>query len=110
MTAMDIVDDAYKLTNSFPKSETFGLSSQARNAAVSMATNIAEGSGRQTEKDFSNFIDIAISSGNELITEMLIAQRQKYISQKESDDIVSKISEWQNMTFAFQVNNLKKKS
>lgn len=107
--AMDIVDETYKLTNSFPKKETFGLTSQARNAAISMAANIAEGSGRQTEKDFSNFIDIAISSGNELITEMLIAQRQKYISQKESEDIISKISEWQNMTYAFQVNNLKKK-
>ena len=53
--AIDFVDKIYECTNSFPKSETFGLSNQLRRAAISIASNIAEGAGRFNKKDFIRF-------------------------------------------------------
>ena len=105
--AMEIVDEVYKLSKKFPKEEMFALTTQTRKAAVAMPSNISEGAGRNTNKDFSNFIDIALGSSNELITELLVAQNQNYVTVKETEAIVSKIIEWQNMTFTFQQNNLK---
>ena len=105
--AMEIVDDVYLITRKYPKEETFGLIAQSRRAAVSMASNISEGAGRKTKKDFSNYINISLSSGNELITQLIVAERQKYISKEESDKIILKIVEWQNMSILFQRNNLK---
>lgn len=104
---MDIVDEVYKLTSKFPKEEMFCLQSQSRKAAISMPSNISEGAGRRTNRDFSNFIDIALGSSNELVTQLIIAQRRNYISTSDCETIGSKIYEWQNMTVSFQNNNLK---
>ena len=105
--AMDIVDEVYLLTAKFPKEEVFGLRSQSRKAAVAIPSNISEGAGRKTKRDFSNFIDIALGSSNELITQLMIATRRNYISNPECEIVLSKIQEWQNMTVSFQNNNLK---
>ena len=104
---MEIVNDVYELTRKYPREEIFGLVLQSRRASVAMASNIAEGAGRRTKRDFSNFVDIALASSNELITQLLIAEKQKYITDTESDLLISKIGEWQNMSFAFQMKNLK---
>lgn len=104
---MEIVDEVYILTRKYPKEEIFGLTMQSRKAVVAMPSNISEGAGRQTKKDFSNFIDISLASSNELITQLLVARRQKYVSEAEVESLLLKIAEWQNMTFTFQQNNLK---
>lgn len=106
-TAMDIVDEVYTLTSKFPKEEVFCLQSQSRRAAIAMPSNVAEGAGRRTKKDFSNFIDIALGSSNELVTQLIIAERRKYILNEECESLASKIQQWQNMTVSFQNNNLK---
>ncbi len=68
----------YKLTGEFPKHEAYGLTSQMRRAAVSIASNIAEGSARGTRKDFKQFVLIAKGSLCELQTQLVIAKRLGY--------------------------------
>ena len=70
----------YQLTKSFPQEEKFGLISQIRRAAVSIPANVAEGAGRQSEKEFAYFLSNAQGSASELSTELLIAHRLGYLS------------------------------
>ena len=74
-----------KTTEKFPTEHRFGLSSQINSSGVSIPSNIAEGSGRRTEKDFSKFLDIAIGSSLELETQLIIA-KQAGILEKETHD------------------------
>lgn len=71
--------DAYRITETFPRSETFGLSSQIRRAAYSIPTNLAEGCGR-TQAEFARFIQIALGSACELEYEFLLAKDLQLIS------------------------------
>lgn len=73
--SIDLTVLVYGLTAEFPKSEVYGLSSQMQRAAVSIASNIAEGSARSTRKDFRQFVSIARGSNCELQTQLLIANR-----------------------------------
>lgn len=73
--AMDLAVMIYALTQEYPKSEVYGLSSQMRRAAVSIASNVAEGSVRGTRKDFRQFVLIARGSNCELQTQLLLAKR-----------------------------------
>jgi four helix bundle protein len=73
--AMDLARLVYSVTGDFPKSETYGLSSQMRRSAVSIASNIAEGSARGTRKDFKQFVSIARGSNCELQTQLILARR-----------------------------------
>jgi four helix bundle protein len=68
--AHELVKEIYIISESFPKSELFGLTSQIRRASVSIPTNIAEGCGRSTDKEFARFLEISIGSTNE--TEYLL--------------------------------------
>ena len=72
--AMELVLEIYKLTDQFPKSEVYGLTSQIRRAAVSLPSNIAEGRRRGTKKDFRQFLLIAFGSGAGLETQIQIAK------------------------------------
>ena len=72
---MDLVIAVYELTEQFPKTETYGLMSQMRRAAVSIPSNIAEGRRRGSRKDFRNFILTAFGSGSELETQVEIAKQ-----------------------------------
>ena len=69
-----LVKEAYLLTESFPKEELFGLTSQIRRSAVSIPSNIAEGKARSSRKDFANFLTNAFASGAELETQVIIAK------------------------------------
>jgi four helix bundle protein len=73
--AMELVITVYELTEQYPKSELYGLTSQARRSTVSIPSNIAEGRRRGTKKDFRQFLIIAYGSGAELETQMEIAKR-----------------------------------
>ena len=79
-TAVDFVVNIYKQTESFPKDERFGLTSQVRRAAVSIAANIAEGAGRDSRKEFCYFLSNAQGSASELATELLIAHRLSFLT------------------------------
>ncbi len=76
--SMELVTLIYALTASFPKSEVYALTSQMHRAAVSIPSNIAEGSRRKTDKDAINFFVISFSSGAELETQIEIAKRLQY--------------------------------
>ncbi len=73
--AMDLVVEIYSLTDSYPKTEQYGLTSQMRRSAVSIPSNIAEGRRRSSRKDYRNFLIIANSSGAELETQVEISKR-----------------------------------
>jgi len=70
----DIAICSFKLTSTFPKEEKFGMCSQVTRAAVSIPSNIAEGSSRNSEKDYSRFVEISLGSSYELETHLLIAK------------------------------------
>jgi four helix bundle protein len=80
-TAVEFVVSVYKETESFPKEERFGLTSQIRRAAVSVAANIAEGAGRNSSREFAYFLSNAQGSASELATELLIAHRLLFLKQ-----------------------------
>jgi four helix bundle protein len=81
--SMDLVTKIYELTADFPSSEIYGLTSQSRRSAVSIPSNIAEGSQKKTRKDFANFLRIAKGSSAELETQLLIAQNLKFVLKPE---------------------------
>ena len=80
---MDLAELTYRLTACFPRHETYGLSQQMRRAAVSIPSNIAEGSARSSRKDFRHFVLIAKGSTCELQTQLLLAARLLYPSEQE---------------------------
>ncbi len=78
---VDLVELIYKRTQSFPSEEKFGLTAQIRRAAVSIPSNIAEGWGRDSTKDYVRFVRIARSSLFEIETQLIIAHRLGYLSE-----------------------------
>jgi len=73
--AINLAVDVYKATSTFPTDERYGLISQSRRAAVSIPSNIAEGAGRNSVKEFNNFLGIANGSSYELQTQLVIANK-----------------------------------
>ena len=90
--SMDFVTDIYKLLNRLPERERFSLTSQIRRAAISVPSNIAEGSSRFSEKEKIHFNEIALGSLAEVICQLDIALRVGYISQEEFNQFKSKAS------------------
>jgi len=74
---MELTEAVYSLTKTFPRDEIYGLTSQLRRASVSVASNIAEGRGRATDRDFRQFLNIAQGSTYEVQTQLLLAKRLK---------------------------------
>ena len=83
--AVQIAEDTYAATQGFPKDETFGLRSQMRRASVAVASNIAEGWGRNSRKDYVRFLRIARGSLYELKTQIEIARRVGLLEQPASE-------------------------
>jgi len=80
---MDLVAEVYLVTREFPKEELYGLTNQIRRAAVSIPSNISEGAARNSDKEFVQFLHIALGSAAELETQLLIAKRLKYMNQTD---------------------------
>lgn len=85
--AMNLVTNTYQITEKFPKEELFGLTSQIRRSAISIPSNIVEGFGRDSNKEFSRFINIAISSLFEFQTQIEIAKNINYLNENEFKSI-----------------------
>jgi four helix bundle protein len=86
--AMDLAEQIYRETEKFPKHELYGLVSQLRRAAVSVPSNIAEGKGRQTDRDYANFLFHARGSLLEVETQVILARRLKYMSDDEESRLL----------------------
>ncbi|WP_303318744.1 four helix bundle protein [Flavivirga abyssicola] len=83
----------YKLTKNFPEDERYGLISQMRRCAVSISSNIAEGTGRHSAKDKARFTEIAFSSALELLNQIIISNDLEFLSNEEYENIRQDISE-----------------
>jgi four helix bundle protein len=90
---MQLAEEVYRLSQHFPKCETYGLASQIQRAAVSVPANIAEGHAMGSSKDFLRFLAIAQGSLAELETHLLLAERLKYGPATQIDPIVSRCGE-----------------
>jgi len=103
----DIAVKSIKLTSTFPKEEKYGISSQVTRAAVSISSNIAEGSSRKSEKDYSRFLEISLGSSFELETQLLIAGAVNYGDAEARAAILKDIDEEQKMLMSFmnKLNN-----
>ena len=97
---MEITSDIHKICLEFPKNEVYGLVSQMNRAAVSMPSNIAEGSNRGNIH-FKHYLNISLGSSFELQTQLLIANQNKYITGEKTIEIENKIIEFQKMTTGF---------
>ena len=96
------IKEIYRITTKYPKSELFGLTSQVQRAAVSMPANIAEGCGRNSNKELSRFIDIAIGSAFELETLLQISFELNYIEELEYNTLMKDLYEIQKMMYGLQ--------
>ena len=103
-----LVKDIYTLTQKFPADESFGLTQQIRRAAISIPSNIAEGSGRRTDNDFSHFIDIANGSAFEVETQLYLSLDLEYISQSEFEEVVAKLTDVERLIYNFKKSLSKK--
>jgi four helix bundle protein len=95
--AMALAEEIYSVTSAFPAEERFGLTSQMRRCAVSIACNIAEGHGRLTTRDFQHFLAQARGSALELETQLLLVSRLRFGSRAAVDDAISHVSEVQRL-------------
>src|SRR5258706_3864408 len=91
--AMDLVEGIYRASRRFLKDELYGLVSQIRRAAVSVPSNIAEGEGRGSPREFGQFLRIAHGSLREVETQVLIAGRLSYTDQSEGSQLLALTSE-----------------
>lgn len=105
--AMDLAASCYQITRSFPKDETFGMVSQIRRAAASVAANIAEGQARSNPKEFSHFLRIARGSLAELETHVLLCERVDLIDKTNVDKLISLSTEISRMLRGLQKSMLK---
>ncbi|WP_303925228.1 four helix bundle protein [Draconibacterium sediminis] len=97
-----LVKEIYQATHTFPKDELFGIVSQMRRAAVSIPTNIAEGCGRNSDKELGRFLDIANGSAFELETLMILSLDLEYLSQNKFEEFDAKLNEVQKMIFGLK--------
>lgn len=104
--AMDIAVDVYEISLLLPEDEKFNLIHQIKKCAVSIPSNIAEGAGRNSNKEFVQFLGIANGSTFELITQLILAKRLKLINEEIVHPVIKQLVEVSNMNFSFQ-NKLK---
>lgn len=100
--AVDLGVKVYEITKSFPKDEMYGLTSQMRRSAVSISSNIAEGAGRNSKKDFNYFLSISYGSSCELETQAIIAERVNLIGNHILKEIQQDIDEIQKMNWSLK--------
>jgi four helix bundle protein len=95
--AIDFADQVYALARVFPENERFGLTNQMRRAAVSVSSNIAEGSSRGSKNDFARFIEIAAGSLFEVVSQACISKRQGFLSEAAFNELYAAAEEQSKM-------------
>jgi four helix bundle protein len=96
----------YSITATFPSEEKFGIINQLRRAAVSIPSNIAEGSSRNSNKDFARFLEIAIGSAYEVETQLLISSDLGFINEENTSELIDLLEEITKMTSRFRATLL----
>jgi four helix bundle protein len=91
--AMELVETVYALTSAFPKQEVYGLTNQMRRAVISVPSNLAEGAAGRSRDQFKNYLAIAAGSLSELDTQIEIALRLSYLTEKQHADITEQIDQ-----------------
>ena len=91
--AVDLVEIVYKVTASFPREEIYGLTAQVRRSAVSIPSNIAEGQGRRSTREFLNFLSIARGSLCEMETQILLGERLGYVKGRNGSSLLDQAAE-----------------
>lgn len=100
--SIDLAERIYIVTDSFPKKETFGITNQMRRCSVSISSNIAEGSGRNSKNEFIQFLSIANGSASELQSQVILSKRLKLIDDKEEQFLIESLKEIKNMNLKLQ--------
>lgn len=100
--AMDIAVEVYEISMLLPDDEKFNLIHQIKKCSVSIPSNIAEGSGRNSNKEFVQFLGIANGSTFELITQLILSKRLNLINEEIVQPVINQLVEVSNMNFAFQ--------
>lgn len=95
--SVDLAVNIYSITQDFPKEEQYALTSQIRRSSVSVPSNLAEGAGRNTERDFNNFLGISYGSSCELDTQLIIANRAGFLTNSNYESLVNEINEIQKI-------------
>ena len=99
--SMDLVENVFQLIANFPDSEKYGLIDQIKRSSISVPSNIAEGAGRNSNKDFSRFLSISRGSLNELNTQLIISHRLNFIENDRLNKLENEINEIQKMIYKF---------
>ena len=107
--AIEYAQRVYAATKSFPADERFGLTNQMRRAAVSVSSNIAEGSGRVSDADFARFLEIAYGSLMEVVSQSTIAARLEYLPRESFDWIYRESEELARMLSGLRTKLVSKK-
>ena len=108
--AIEFADSVYTITRSFPGDERFGLTNQMRRSAVSISSNIAEGSSRNSRKDFARFIEIATGSVFEVVSQSFIARNQGLLDPADFARLYSAAQEQSRMLSGLRRNLLEEKN
>ena len=108
--AVEFADCVYEITRGFPDDERFGLTSQTRRAAVSISSNIAEGSGRSSDKDFAHFVEIAYGSLMEIVSQMQVAFRQSFLQAQKRSELYQRAEELARMLSGLRSSLLRARS
>jgi len=104
--SMDFVVKIYEVSTGFPKEERYGLTSQIRSCVVSVPSNISEGAGRGTNRQFKRFLEISMGSINEAQTQIELAYRVNYLSKEIYELLIDEALQIYKMILAFY-NSLK---
>lgn len=99
---IDLAQMVYALSDELPKNEKYGIISQIQRAAVSIPSNIAEGAGRATDKEFTHFLSIAIGSSFELYTQIILLERIGYLDKNKISNLINMIVELQKMLIGYK--------
>lgn len=97
--SVDLATTVYRATSNFPKHEVYGLTSQIRRCSVSISSNIAEGAGRSSNREFARFLKIANGSAYELETQLIISKNLSYLADKSFEELNQSLIEIQKMLY-----------
>lgn len=100
--AMELAKNIYLFTRQLPDEEKFGLVNQMKRSSVSVASNIAEGAGRGSDKDFIRFLYMALGSTNEIETQLLLTVKLKMTTEHQIQELVDNIHQIQKMTHSLR--------